>query len=137
MDECALGCRPHGALGECPRDCPCECHRQSYARRSVTWPDCGYDGEHFHDGDRDPNCGMCQDQGLVPLEDRAPASLPRPGEVIPRPYDDLALEKVAPEEQRTILDAMKAPAVVDMPDPFDDPDIPDELRRKHPDVHHP
>ena len=98
MTDCELGCGPHGSIGECPRDCPCECHRDV----------------------------------LAPYRDNAPASLPRPGEVIPRPYDDLALDKVAPEEQRTILDSMKPEPMLGLHDPFDDPDLPDELRRKHP-----
>lgn len=103
MTDCELGCGPHGSIGECPRDCPCECHR-AYPGLPV----------------------------LASGDGRMPASLPRPGEVIPRPYDDLALEKVAPEHQRTILDSMKPEPMLGLHDPFDDPDLPDELRRKHP-----
>ena len=102
MDDCPLGCEPEGSIGACPRACPCDCHRP---------------------------VGLAVERHSVSTN--TPAPLPRPGEVIPRPYDDLAIEKVAEPERRDIVDAMKAPASVDMPDPFDDPDLPDDLRRKH------
>ena len=47
--------------------------------------------------------------------------LPRPGEVIKNPQSDLAIEKVAPETRRGILDAMKPDNAVhlELPNPFE------------------
>lgn len=55
------------------------------------------------------------------MTDNLPAPLPRPGEVIKKPQSDLAIEKVAPETRRGILDAMKPDNAVhlELPNPFE------------------
>lgn len=96
---------PLGCGSDCPVLCPCECHLGREGDIAAT---------------------------LVRVDE---PRLPAPKDVIKAPRAELAITEVAPPEVRKpIVDELAAPAKVvgvDLPDPFDDPTIPTELRRKH------